>query len=106
MSVSGHGLPPRLKPLSARKSAILSVLDIGTSKVVCVVAELKPSDEVESLRSRTHVARILGIGHQRSVGLKGGVVVDLEAAETSIRQAVHAGDRVEQGEKLAGVVYR
>ena len=37
--------------------AILSVLDVGTSKVVCVVAELKPADEVESLRSRTHVAR-------------------------------------------------
>ena len=72
MSLSGHGLTPRLKPLSARKSAILSVLDVGTSKVVCVVAELRPADEVESLRSRTHVARILGIGHQRSVGLKGG----------------------------------
>ena len=67
MSLSGHGLTPRLKPLSARKSAILSVLDVGTSKVVCVVAELKPADEVESLRSRTHVARILGIGHQRRV---------------------------------------
>ena len=25
-------IPPRLKPLSARKSAVLSVLDIGTSK--------------------------------------------------------------------------
>jgi cell division protein FtsA len=34
MSLSGHGLTPRLKPLSARKSAILSVLDVGTSKVV------------------------------------------------------------------------
>ena len=82
MSLSRQGLTPRLKPLSARKSAILSVLDIGTSKVVCVVAELQPADEVESLRGRTHLARILGIGHQRSVGLKGGVVVDLEAAES------------------------
>ena len=94
MSLSGHGLTPRLKPLSARKSAILSVLDVGTSKVVCVVAELKPADEVEALRSRTHVARILGIGHQRSMGLKGGVVVDLEAAESAIRQAVHAAERM------------
>src|SRR5918998_3558163 len=104
MSVSGHGLTPRLKPLSARRSAILSVLDIGTSKVVCVVAELKPSDEVESLRSRTHVARILGIGHQRSVGLKGGVIVDLEAAESAIRQAVHAAERMAKVEIRSVIV--
>jgi cell division protein FtsA len=93
-----------LKPLSARKSAILSVLDVGTSKVVCVVAELKPADEVESLRSRTHVARILGIGHQRSMGLKGGVVVDLEAAEASIRQAVHAAERMAKVEIQSVIV--
>jgi cell division protein FtsA len=93
-----------LKPLSARKSAILSVLDVGTSKVVCVVAELKPADEVESLRSRTHVARILGIGHQRSVGLKGGVVVDLEAAESAIRQAVHAAERMAKVEIQSVIV--
>jgi cell division protein FtsA len=93
-----------LKPLSARKSAILSVLDVGTSKVVCVVAELRPADEVESLRSRTHVARILGIGHQRSVGLKGGVVVDLEAAESAIRQAVHAAERMAKVEIQSVIV--
>ena len=104
MSLSGHGLTPRLKPLSARKSAILSVLDVGTSKVVCVVAELRPADEVESLRSRTHVARILGIGHQRSVGLKGGVVVDLEAAESAIRQAVHAAERMAKVEIQSVIV--
>ena len=34
--------PPRLRPLSARRSAILSVLDVGTSKVVCLVAKLEP----------------------------------------------------------------
>jgi len=104
MSVTGQGLTPRLRPLSARKSAILSVLDIGTSKIVCVVAELKPVDEIESLRGRTHLARILGIGHQRSVGLKGGVIVDLEAAETSIRQAVHAAERMAKVEIQSVIV--
>src|ERR671911_464858 len=89
MSVSGHGLTPRLKPLSARKGAILSVLDIGTSKVVCIVAELKP---------------VLGIGHQRSVGLKGGVIVDLEAAESAIRQAVHAAERMAKVEIQSVIV--
>jgi cell division protein FtsA len=104
MNVSGHGLTPRLKPLPARRSAIMSVLDIGTSKVVCVVAELKPADEVDSLRSRTHVARILGIGHQRSAGLKGGVIVDLEAAGSAIRQAVHAAERMAKVEIRSVIV--
>ena len=104
MSLSGQGLTPRLKPLSARKSAILSVLDIGTSKIVCVVAELKPVEEIESLRGRTHVARILGIGHQRSAGLKGGVIVDLEAAEGAIRQAVHAAERMAKVEIQSVIV--
>ena len=68
------------------------------------MAELRPADEVESLRSRTHVARILGIGHQRSIGLKGGVVVDLEAAESAIRQAVHAAERMAKVEIQSVIV--
>ena len=58
----------------------------------------------ETLRGRTHLARILGIGHQRSLGLKGGAVVDLEAAETSIRHAVHAAERMAQVEIQSVIV--
>ncbi|WP_112662576.1 cell division protein FtsA [Microvirga flavescens] len=104
MNRSNHGLTPRMKPLAARKSAIMSVLDIGTSKVVCIVAELLPAHEAEAMRGRTHVARILGIGHQRSAGLKGGVVVDLEAAEGAIRQAVHAAERMAKVEIQSVIV--
>lgn len=104
MSLSHQGLTPRLKPLSSRKSATLSVLDIGTSKVVCIVAELQPIETIESLRGRTHLARIIGIGHQRSMGLKGGAVVDLEAAETAIRQAVHAAERMAKVEIQSVIV--
>jgi cell division protein FtsA len=94
MSLLRQGLTPRLKPLSSRKSATLSVLDVGTSKIVCLVAQLQPVESLEALRGRTHLARIIGIGHQRSLGLKGGAVVDLEAAEGAIRQAVHAAERM------------
>ena len=87
-------LPPRMKPLSARKSAILSVLDIGTSKVVCLIARLLPMEQSDTLRGRTHRCRILGIGHQRSRGLKGGAVVDLEEAESAIRAAVDSAERM------------
>jgi cell division protein FtsA len=104
VSLSHQGITPRLKPLSSRKSATLSVLDIGTSKVVCIVAELQPVESLESLRGRTHLARIIGIGHQRSLGLKGGAIVDLESAETSIRQAVHAAERMAKVEIQSVIV--
>ncbi|MGH6799193.1 MAG: cell division protein FtsA, partial [Roseiarcus sp.] len=87
-------LPPRLPSLPPRKSAVLSVLDIGTSKIVCLVARLNPSDPSEPLRGRTHRCRVLGIGHQRSRGIKGGAVVDMDAAEGAIRFAVDAAERM------------
>lgn len=104
MSLSSHGLTPRLKPLSARRSATLSVLDVGTSKIVCLVAELLPAEGNESLRGRTHIARVRGIGHQRSLGLKGGAVVDLEAAEQAVRQAVDAAERMAKVEVKSVIV--
>ena len=85
---------PRMKPLSARKTTILSVLDVGTSKVACLIARLMPADPSDMLRGRTHRCRILGIGHQRSRGMKGGAVVDMEEAEHAIRLAVDAAERM------------
>ncbi len=87
-------MPPRMRPLSARRSAILSVLDVGTSKIVCLIARLQPIEPSEMLRGRTHRCRILGIGHQRSRGIKSGTVVDMEAAEGAIRLAVDAAERM------------
>ena len=74
-------LPPRMRQIPARKSAILSVLDVGASKIVCLIARLTPMEPSTSLRGRTHRCKILGIGHQRSNGVKGGAIVDLQAAE-------------------------
>jgi cell division protein FtsA len=87
-------LPPRMRALSSRKSVLLSALDIGTSKVVCLIARLDPMEASDTLRSRTHRCRILGIGHQRSVGIKGGVIIDLDEAEGAIRRAVDAAERM------------
>ncbi len=92
--MNSANLPPRLRPLSERKSAILSVLDVGTSKIVCLIARLNPGGGSQSLRGRTHRCRILGIGHQRSRGIKGGAVVDMDAAEEAIRLAVDAAERM------------
>ncbi len=92
--MSARMLPPRMRALSARKTALLSVLDVGTSKIVCLIARLDPMETSETLRGRTHRCRVLGIGHQRSAGMKGGVIVDLEEAEGAIRRAVDAAERM------------
>ncbi len=104
MSHRHPSLTPRLKPLSPRKSMVMSIIDIGTSKVACLVARLDPVAESELLRGRTHRARIIGIGHQRSRGLKGGAIVDLEGAEQAIRLAVDAAERMAKVEIRAAIV--
>ncbi len=99
-------MPRRMRPLSARRSALLCVLDIGTSKIVCLIAKLAPAESSEILPGRTHRCRILGIGHQRSRGIKGGTVVDMEEAENAIRHAVDAAERmagVEVGSVIVNV---
>ena len=101
---TSQGLTPRMRPLSSRKSATLSILDIGTSKVVCLIAELHPAEANERLRGRTHVARIVGIGHQRSLGLKGGAIIDLDSAERAIRAAVDAAERMAKVEVQSVIV--
>lgn len=101
--MNAHMLPPRMRALSARKTVLLSALDIGTSKVVCLIARLEPMEASDSLRGRTHRCRILGIGHQRSVGIKNGVIVDLDEAEGAIRRAVDAAERM-AGVEVEGII--
>jgi cell division protein FtsA len=94
---------PRMRQIPPRKSAILSVLDIGASKIVCLIARLTPMEPSESLRGRTHRCKVLGIGHQRSNGVKGGEVVDLLSAEHAARLAVDAAERM-AGVEVGGVI--
>ena len=61
-------------------------LDIGTSKVVAIIAAISASEEIE----------VVGVGWEPSRGLKKGVVVDIESTISSIQRAV------EKSEKMAG----
>jgi len=79
---------------ASRRSGVVTVLDVGSSKVCCVIAKLKPADEGQLLRGRTHQAQVIGIGHQKSHGVKSGVVVDLDRAEQAVRLAVDAAERM------------
>lgn len=85
----------RPKDNTQRRAGIVTVLDIGSSKVCCIVAKLKPSgNESQLLRTRTHRAQVIGIGHQKSHGVKSGRVIDLEKAESAIRLSVDAAERM------------
>ena len=87
------GFSPKMKPVSPRRSAIVAVLDIGTSKIVCLIARLKPQSPQETLRRRTHGVEILGIGHTEARGIKGGAVINLAEAEAAVRHAVDLAER-------------
>ena len=56
---------------------IVGVLDIGTSKIACLIAAVEPSG-----------MRILGAGLQRAEGVKAGVIIDLDRAEQAARAAL------------------
>jgi cell division protein FtsA len=89
-----HGVTPRLKPLPPKRAIDISILDVGTTKIGCLIGRLRPIETGPFLPGRTHRIEVLGIGHQRSRGIKAGAVVDMEAAEQSIRLAVDAAERM------------
>ncbi len=97
------GLTPKMKPISPRRSAIVAALDIGTSKVVCLIARLRPQNPSEILRRRTHAVEVIGIGHCEARGMKGGAVINLAEAEAAVRNAVDLAER-EAGVQLESAV--
>ncbi|WP_181707326.1 cell division protein FtsA [Chthonobacter rhizosphaerae] len=94
MSRSGDHRVQRMRPLPARRPVIVSVLDVGTSKICCIIARLTPRAAGDVLPGRTHAIEVLGFGYQRSRGIKAGAVVDLDQAEKAIRLAVDAAERM------------
>ena len=99
-----QGFAPKMRTLPPKKSGIVGVLDIGTSKVVCAIARLTPRATSDVLGRRTHSVDVLGIGHTRAHGIKGGVVVDMAKAELAIRQAVDMAERASGAEIASAVV--
>ncbi|WP_341760338.1 cell division protein FtsA [Candidatus Endowatersipora endosymbiont of Watersipora subatra] len=90
-------LIPRIKRLSGKRTTTLSVVDIGSTKICCVIAKLKPYDQRSMLLKRSHSIQVIGFGYQKSQGVKAGVIVDMIEVEKSIRLAVH------QAEQSAGL---
>ncbi|HEY0438589.1 MAG TPA: cell division protein FtsA, partial [Xanthobacteraceae bacterium] len=97
------GVTPKMKPLSPKRAAVVAGLDVGTSKIACVIGRLKPCAAQDVLPRRTHSVEVLGIGHTRAAGIKAGHIVNLAEAEQAIRHAVAAAERM-AGVRLESVV--
>jgi cell division protein FtsA len=61
---------------------LIVALDIGTSKIVAIVAQVSPEGRYE----------IVGLGQHESRGLKKGVVVNIEATVQSIQKALEEAE--------------
>jgi cell division protein FtsA len=88
VELRAKGAPP-----SATAKKLIAALDIGTTKITCLIAEpalpkhrLPDSDDRPGLH-------ILGFGHQASRGVRNGMIVDIDQAERAIRLAVDAAER-------------
>ena len=79
---------PKTRPMSQKRTALVASLDIGTSKIACMIARLKPCPPNDALRGRSHAVELIGYSQIRSKGVKAGAVVDLVECEQAVRQAV------------------
>ena len=68
----------RVEPRPGARREPIGVLDIGTTKMCCLIA-----------RPRAGAFELLGASHQLAEGLRAGEIVDVEAVEASIVAVVH-----------------
>lgn len=83
----------RLKPVQAGRSSLVAVLDIGSTKICCVIGRLVPRAEGRALKGRSHSIEVIGFGYGPSAGIKSGVITDLDLAEQAIRPVVGMAER-------------
>lgn len=94
---------PKMRPLAHKRAALVAALDIGTSKIACLIGRLRPCASPDVLRGRSHAIDVLGLSHVQSRGIKAGAVIDLNDAEQSVRQAVALAERM-AGVRVEAVV--
>jgi cell division protein FtsA len=104
MTALQYGLTPKMKPVSPKRSALVAALDIGTSKIACLIGRLTPRAPQEVLRRRTHAIEVIGFSHTGAHGMKAGNVVDLVEAEEAVRHALDLAERSAKRQIEAAIV--
>jgi len=90
-----------IKDVTAKNSNIVVGLDVGSAKVCAVVGEVSPRscnrEGEKGISGYYGGIHIIGAGSAPSKGIKRGVVINIEQAVESIREAV------QKAEELTGV---
>ncbi|RIK97789.1 MAG: cell division protein FtsA [Proteobacteria bacterium] len=94
MTALDRGQTPKTRPTPHNRTALVAALDIGTSKIACMIARLRPCPPSEALHGRSHAVELIGYSQIRSRGVKAGAVIDLAECEQAVRQAVAAAEKM------------
>lgn len=74
-----------------RGTKIAGLLDVGTSKIVCLIVAVPQQARGDAMFAS---GRVLGVGHKASRGVKAGVIVDLDEAEHAVRATIAEAERM------------
>ncbi len=84
------------RPPGIPKGGLIAALDIGSTKISCLIAEAVPAKHRSSDSEEKNSLKVLGVGHQLSRGVRSGAIINVEEAERAIRLAVDAAERMAQ----------
>ena len=89
----------RARRRSALQKGLVAVLDVGTSKIACMILQFDPSVQIDAQEGMTAVAnhgafRVIGVATTRSRGVRFGEVSKMEETERAIRTAVQAAQKM------------
>ncbi len=78
---------------SGSRATVVAALDIGSTKICCIIAELQPPKHRGPVDPR-QLLKVIGFGQTLSRGVRAGAIVDVNGAECAIRLAVDAAERM------------
>ena len=84
---------PKTRPMPQKRTALVASLDIGTSKIACMIARLNRARQ-RRVAGRSHAVELIGYSQIQSRGVKAGAVVDLAECEQAVRHAVALAERM------------
>src|ERR1700732_1050452 len=70
---------PKTRPMPQKRTALVASLDIGTSKIACMIARLKPCPPSDALRGRSHAVELIGYSQVQSGGRLHGQRIEAAA---------------------------
>ena len=90
----------RLKRLAALKKGTVALIDLGSSKVMCLVVSLTDSNQINSFSTgKLHGGlsfRVIGASTTKSRGIRNGEIYEMREAERAIRTII------QRAQKMAG----